>query len=505
MKKNMKKLLSLLLILTIFATMTIGCTQTDSVDFDDKITDTNSDEKSNDSEKLESDEQGAGNENPKFSNLSTKQINTENIMNIIKELSSEKYSGRLPGTDGNSLAVKYIESYFKKIGLETPNELDGYLQVFDQKVRITNSAPTLSVIDKDGNTVTEYKYLEDFSPSTHVSIAKLKGESEGKVYEVRSISDISSENEEIKGKIVLLDSGIISEVGYSKFYTMMSDPELEIKAVIMGRTNNPSVQGQPYSFRVSPHPQMDIGLQNKDSLIFTYCDAETYIDILEKEKEDNIVKITIDYENAETKSANIIGVIPGTDKEMKNEYIIIGGHMDHVGDNKDGTYNSGALDNGSGTASVMEIARIIMENKVKPKKTIVFIAFNGEEEGLLGSKYYTDNPIYSLDKTTVINLDMVGSKRVIPLEVANATKMESDLRDTLYRYGKALGLDVKKTTLSASDHSPFAYKGSEAVLLIHLDRNSGYHTPGDTIETVDKDRISDVVKLVLYYLDQKAY
>lgn len=489
MKVMLKKLLGLMLVVVILTSVTVGCNE--DVDPGQNVSQQNNDSQNqNQNNKIE------------FTSLSEDSINTENIMNTIEELSSEKYAGRLPGTEGNDLAEKYIADYFKKIGLESPEGLDGYLQNFPQKVRIAENAPTLKVINSDGNIVKEYKYLEDFSPLTYNAICMLKGEAEGEVYEVKTSNELNSDNENLKGKIVLVGSNVIDEIGYSQFYSKLSSPQLGVKAVIIGSTVQASSASSVYSYRVAPHPQRS---RSDRKLIFVKSDPGTYSDILSLSKEGHKVTISVDYSNKDVESSNIIGIIPGTDSELKDEYIIICGHMDHVGDNKNGTYNPGALDNASGTASVMEIARIMMENDVKPKKTIVFIAFNGEEEGLWGSHHYADYPLYPLDKTTVINLDMVGSKRIMPLEIANASKEESELRDTLYRYGKSLGLDCMKTTSQGSDHAPFGNKGVQAVLLIHLDRDSGYHTPGDTIETVDKDRINDVVKLVLYYLDKKAY
>jgi len=106
---------------------------------------------------------------------------------------------------------------------------------------------------------------------------------------------------------------------------------------------------------------------------------------------------------------NVLAKISGTDKNFKNEYVILGAHMDHLGIDMTGDVFNGADDNASGTAVVMEVARVMKLNKVRPKRTIVFALWAAEEMGLLGSKYYTENPVYPLAKTvTYINLDMEG-------------------------------------------------------------------------------------------------
>ncbi len=106
---------------------------------------------------------------------------------------------------------------------------------------------------------------------------------------------------------------------------------------------------------------------------------------------------------------NVLAKISGTDENLKNEYVIIGAHMDHLGIDMAGDILNGADDNASGTAVVMEAARVLKLNQFKPKRTVVFALWAAEEEGLLGSKYYTENPVYPLEKTVAnINLDMEG-------------------------------------------------------------------------------------------------
>ncbi|WP_202709578.1 M28 family metallopeptidase [Sporosalibacterium faouarense] len=500
MNMYLKRILRLIMIFTSSILIITGCNTLSSRDVEQNVNSQSQIEdhilnyKNNNDEPI--------NQEIRFNNIEEDSINADNIMYIIEELSSEKYTGRLAGTSGNEQAVEYIVDYFKQIGLQSPEKMDNYTQRFVHGVRIANSTPKLEIKNKDGNVVRQFVYLKDFSPYTFRNPCEINGNEEGEIYVIKDASKINKENNELKGKIALVDTNVINQIGNNEFYNKMSSPELGVKAVIIGTEINASSSENVYSFRVAPHPQ-NTGENNK--IIFVQCNSETFAEISSYSKNKSKVRISVDYFSGEVESSNVIGVIPGSDPELKDEYIILTAHLDHVGDNKNGTYNSGALDNASGTASIMEIARVMTENHIKPKKTVVFIAFNGEEEGLCGSRYYTDYPIYPLERTTVINLDMVGSKRIIPLEIANVTNKESKLRDALYRYGKSLGLDVAKSTSQASDHAPFNYKGVEAVLLIHLDRDSGYHTPGDTIKTVDKDRIKEVVKLVLYYLDNEVY
>ncbi len=106
---------------------------------------------------------------------------------------------------------------------------------------------------------------------------------------------------------------------------------------------------------------------------------------------------------------NVLAKITGSDKVLKDEYVIIGGHMDHLGISPMGDIMNGANDNASGTAVVMEIARVMKLNRAKPKRTVIFALWAGEEQGLLGSKHYADDSTFPMNKTVAyINMDMVG-------------------------------------------------------------------------------------------------
>src|SRR5205085_2400616 len=125
------------------------------------------------------------------------------------------------------------------------------------------------------------------------------------------------------------------------------------------------------------------------------------------------VKISLTKKNVN--ASNVIGILEGSDPQLKSEAIIIGAHYDHLGHGGSGSLaansteiHHGADDNASGTTAVIELARIFAKER-RPKRTLIFMTFAGEEEGLLGSKFYVNNPAWPLEKTVaMINLDMVG-------------------------------------------------------------------------------------------------
>jgi len=131
------------------------------------------------------------------------------------------------------------------------------------------------------------------------------------------------------------------------------------------------------------------------------------------------IHLTVDVIRRESPSFNIIGILPGSDPKLKDEAIVIGAHYDHLGRGgegslapREGEIHYGADDNASGTAALIELARRLTTQRPKPRRTIVFIAFSGEEEGLLGSNYYVNHPVVPLQKTiAMINMDMIGRLR----------------------------------------------------------------------------------------------
>jgi|SRR5688572_7946233 len=225
---------------------------------------------------------------------------------------------------------------------------------------------------------------------------------------------------------------------------------------------------------------------------------------------------------------NVIGILPGNDPVLKNEAIVIGAHYDHLGKGGQGSLaansteiHHGADDNASGTAAVIELARQFAKEK-KNKRTIIFMAFSGEEDGLFGSKYYVNNPVWPLDKTVaMINLDMVGRLKDNKLNVggigtASEWKEKVDLLNSSIRDEKtvteALGNGIVKSTVSGkfpfqfalqlnedgfgpSDHSSF-YGKQVPVLFFFTGTHLDYHKPSDTFEKINYDGLEKVTGYV---------
>lgn len=217
---------------------------------------------------------------------------------------------------------------------------------------------------------------------------------------------------------------------------------------------------------------------------------------------------------------NVIGILEGSDTDLKNECIVISAHYDHVGVTSSGEINNGADDNASGTSALLEIAEAFSLMKKKPRRSIVFAWVTAEEKGLIGSEYYTLNPVFPLEKTVAnINLDMVGrSQKVDPKNITNPERsltgpngihiisgnQSSELVKISTNICQNLDLipidDMTTEYLSGSDHFSF-YKKGVPVIGISTGLHEDYHYPTDDMEKIDYQkmkRVTDFTFLLAY-------
>ncbi|HSP64264.1 MAG TPA: M20/M25/M40 family metallo-hydrolase [Pyrinomonadaceae bacterium] len=245
----------------------------------------------------------------------------------------------------------------------------------------------------------------------------------------------------------------------------------------------------------------------------------------------------------ESPSFNVVGILPGSDPKLKGETIVIGAHYDHLGRGgegslapREGDIHHGADDNASGVAGLLELARMLTSQNPKPRRTIVFIAFSGEEEGLIGSNYYVNHPIVPLQNTAaMINMDMIGrlkERKLIvggvgtaqewrsmidadnsvqsmtvslnsPISAASAT-LSAALPIVVGANGqpvvtldpaKQFDLTLNEDGFGPSDHSSF-YAKQVPVLFFWTGNHEDYHKPSDTADKINYEGAARVVAFV---------
>jgi len=239
--------------------------------------------------------------------------------------------------------------------------------------------------------------------------------------------------------------------------------------------------------------------------------------------------IKVNLTKKQVNASNVIGILEGSDPQLKDEAIIIGAHYDHLGHGGSGSLaansteiHHGADDNASGTTAVIELARMFSREK-RPKRTLIFMTFAGEEEGLLGSKFYVNNPAWPLEKTiAMINLDMVGrlneNKLTIGgigtatewndlIQAANNPTVRLGQTDSLFgninkhndpvksNDTALFALQLNQDGFGPSDHSSF-YGKNIPVLFFFTGTHTDYHKPSDTADKINYLGLQRIILLV---------
>lgn len=226
------------------------------------------------------------------------------------------------------------------------------------------------------------------------------------------------------------------------------------------------------------------------------------------------------------RSANVLAYIEGSDPALKNEFVVVGAHLDHLGKWEDYVFN-GADDNGSGSVGVLNLARAFMANPERPKRSILFCLWTGEEEGLLGSRYYVQNPAFPLEKTVAyVNMDMISRpydeqginrmsrmfnvqstqellKKIKPANFMSVSfSAGAGLGDILKNADQSVGIDLLLREASGelgrgmggSDHSSFASVKIPWVFLM-ASMTDDYHQTSDSVDKVSGETIEKISRL----------
>ncbi len=453
--------------------------------------------------------------------------------------------GRETGTEGQKKAAAYIENDFKTLGLR-PGNNGSYQQVYPL-FQDTILSSRLAVAGK------EYQFGRDYTIAAQTGVNK--NITAGKlVFAGYGISD-SLYNDyaslDVNGAIVVLAPGEPRENNQPLFPTTSRAMSW---AGVGRKTQAALSKGAAAVFILSPRAgNLDSAAataQRRSTLylggravadaarpsvatisqgLFHELFGSEYADSVLKKLEGTAKFSQADYHTVnkdisfdcqkssmeKANSSNVLGVLEGTDK--KEEYVFMTAHYDHLGTRPNGTIFYGADDDGSGTVSVLEMAEAFVKAKAEgngPRRTIVFMTVSGEEKGLWGSEYYSEHPLFPLDKTSVdLNTDMVGRldpKRTYGdsmnyVYVIGDDKLSSDLKpisESINKKYAHLELDYKyndpkdtERIYFRSDHYNFARKGVPIIFYFNGTHND-YHRPSDTVDKINFDVMQKRVRFI---------
>lgn len=421
-------------------------------------------------------------------------------------LASPEMEGRETGTEGQRKAAAYIENYFRQLGLQPGNGSE-YLQYYN----LFQDSLLSASVEVNGKT---FEMDKDFSPvGTNITATHKLSE----VVIVGAKASDSLANTDLTGRLVM----VVGQ-GNAAFYNQLA--KKGPAAVLMVSTNFPATRptnrrGRQgiYAFRSMVTPQQYMISENLAKAIAgaAYDAVKTTNTIVQKAKAD--VMLDVKKASSSLPASNVIAVVPGTD--LKDEYVVISAHYDHVGI-INGQIHPGADDDGSGTVGIMEIAEAFVKAQKEgkgPRRSVVFLAVSGEEKGLLGSEYYSNHPIFPMEKTTVnLNIDMIG--RSDPdrkagdstnyVYVVGDDKVSSDLKPISEAQNKKytkMELDYKYNDPAdpnriyyRSDHYNFAKNGVPIIFYYDGMLRPDYHRPTDTPDKVNYDLLRKRAQLVFY-------
>jgi Zn-dependent M28 family amino/carboxypeptidase len=478
-------------------------------------------------------------------------ITANDIMQHTKVMSGDEYEGRGPGTKGEELTVKYLTEQFQRIGLK-PGNPDG---TFVQKVPLVGftAAPTASFTagGKQINLTFPTDYVavsRRFVPESKVEnsdivfvgygvVAPEYGWDDYKGVDVRGKTIVmlindpqvpdASDPQKLDDK--MFKGNAMTYYGRWTYKYEIASQKGAAAAVIIHETKP---AGYPYEVVSGSWSRENFDIQKPDKNmgrvaveswittdrakeLFTATDQD--FDALKKAAVSKDFKpvalnakanITVRNTLREINSMNVIGKLEGSDAALKNEYVVYTAHWDHLGrDPKlsgDQIFN-GALDNASGTAALIEIAEAFTKLATPPKRSILFLAVTAEEKGLLGAKYYAENPLYPLNKTLAnINMDGVnqwGRTTDITMVGDDNSSLIDLLREAANTQRRRVNPDPEpeKGFYYRSDHFEFAKQGVPA---LYTDSGINYEgkdpefskTKRDEYTNKDYHKVSDEIK-----------
>jgi Zn-dependent M28 family amino/carboxypeptidase len=457
-------------------------------------------------------------------------------------LADDAMEGREAGTRGYDIAANYVAAQYALLGVKPGGDKGSYLQRVPLLAFRPSGEGAVTLTGADGAAVA-LKYGEDYLPNAQAQAADLSVEAPlvfvgyGVVDATRGRDDYAGLD--VKGKIVVMLTGAPSSI-QTEERAHLSSPNTKrteaAKRGAIGVLTIPTTSGEkrrPFArglagmkeWRVTWRDAQDVGAIRAPAApalaqislagaAKLFAGAPTALDavLAEAEKPEGAVKgfplaskakVVLKTEIEKRESSNVVGIIEGSDPKLKAQTVILSAHLDHIGIKENAKpgedrVNNGALDNASGIATLLEVARGFKNTKIRPRRSIVLLAVTGEEKGLVGSDYFANNPtVKKADIAADVNLDMpvllYPFTDVIAFGADRSTVGEA-VKKAAGRVGVALSGDPMpdEGLFTRSDHYRFVEQGVPSVFLMTGFQNGGekafttflktnYHHPGDDL------------------------
>jgi hypothetical protein len=420
----------------------------------------------------------------------------------IETLCRPEFEGRKTGLDGARKAAEWIASRFQEWNLDPAGGMGSFIQEYPMIVTHQIKKSKLQLKNGLFGPV-RYQQGNDFTVYFNSGSGKVTAEV---VFVGYGISEPEKDWDDyagidVSGKIILIYRGLPQD---GKNWSAQNERDYKMKAatakgaagILMLEARDWAIRGGTIHEEGYDPSMPAVAVSKKvarDIFQGTYRNLDnTLRDLAKKPQSFHTGKtVAIDLKLARLEPGigqNVIGILRGNDPVLKNEYIVVGGHMDHNGTDPEGRTYFGADDNASGTSVVMELARTLAGSSHKLKRSVVFACFGGEEQGLRGSQFFADHPtVVPQDICLMFNFDMegcgnggggLGGRNYFPAVVDTwAAALSDSVRKNLY-VGRGWGY-------GGSDHAPFIVQGIPAFGFFSSGDHPFYHRLEDTPKTIN--------------------
>ncbi len=468
----------------------------------------------------------------------------QRVLDDITTLASSVYEGRQGGLPGAERAAELVVRRFQQLGLETPANSPGYLQTFPLVVWNQTSATVFTIGDRSLIEGVDYMLLmytdpasvtgelvfagygitvPPFSQAAHPGCPlSPAGFDEYAGIDVRDKTVVVVEWVPAKSSAIHSDCpasiGGGAETSYSSGYLSYKMANARSRGARAIVTITPYYEDQRlimYGFAPDEVSHMATLETDRDSLSLSLPSLKQWVMEIDSTLRPNSrmtgLRSTVEAGSYKANgfASNVIAVIPGNDPVLKDQLVVIGSHLDHMGKRPNGDVYPGADDNASGTAVMMELARSVVASGLKPARTLMFASYNAEELGLIGSCYYVNQqPLYPIANTKVmISVDMVGLGAGGGLDLYGATDTDKGwIARVMANSSAAMGMGYGVKALDpmmGSDHACFATEGKiPAVMALStaMGDHPAYHTPRDTAAAASQPAIKASLELLWAFL-----
>jgi len=453
-------------------------------------------------------------------------ISSHDLLEYVKIQCDDRYEGRLTGTDAFMECAGWLASFFEGCGLEPAGDNNSWFQYFNIPYTIIHPDCGVSLelpAGKNGSVQKNYEYITEFMPGSTSGNGTVQAEVIYAGYGITApeLDYDDYKGIDVKGKIILIEreAPVSPAAGPEKFnpWREYSFHQYKLQNAVKhgaaGMIYNYGPIGNPNNAYDKNFIYVHVG----DSVVKdvfsgtgkTHRETVEYIDTnlkpasFETRKTFTIKMSTTHYPDG--KGANIIGVKRGTDPELRNEAVIIGAHLDHLG--KCYEIIPGANDNASAVAVMMAVAKALNDFDIKLKRTVIFIAFGAEEQALVGSRKYVENPVIPLEKTVLLNMDGVGvgdkisitAGKDFPLLCRPFEELNNKYIHRIIRANSFSNLGRPRL-----DAAIFLSAGVPSLSFSTFGARSYYHIPLDNIDTITPEIMEDLAQLMLLSLFELA-